>query len=148
MDKYNATTDIIPADTMLWLISHSAGVIREFCQYIQLIVRYVRASDEDVKANIHNIVIEICSIPSFDVYMPLITAILSDNKVEVLKSLTKLWIVGESFEDVFDTLKHMVEMFGYTSYKSGQQIYKFLMNGWVQYSQGYTTYRSLILSGL
>lgn len=147
MVKYNATAEIIPADTMLWLISHSAGVIREFCQYIQLIVNYVNLMKPEI-INIHNIVIEICSIPSFDVYMPLITAILSDNKLDVLKNLTKLWIVGESFEDVFDTLKHMVEMFGYTSHTSGQRLYKFLMNGWVQYSHGYTTYRSLILSGL
>ena len=56
-------------------------------------------------------------------------------------------MVGESFEDVFDSVKKTVYMFGYGSLEEGTQLYEFLMKGWVQYSQGYTSFRSLIVTG-
>jgi hypothetical protein len=143
LQKYGADKVNISSDSLNWLISHSAGVIREFCQYVQLIVNYIQDTKPS-KDKIHDIILEICSIPSFDVYVPLIMSILKHNQIEAMKNLTHLWIVGESFEDVFDTVKKMTDMFGYSSFESGIEIYSFLMKGWVQYSQGYTTYRSLL----
>ena len=145
--KYGADKVNITEDSMNWLISHSAGIIREFCQYVQLIVKYLKETNPPIY-EIHNIILEICSIPSFDVYMPLIMSILKHDKISALKNLTRLWILGESFEDVFDTVKKMTDMFGYSSFESGIEIYNFLMKGWVQYSQGYTTYRSLLSTAI
>jgi DNA polymerase III delta prime subunit len=146
LTKYNATKSIIPEESILWLITHSVGNIREFCQYIQLIVKYmdsVTISDEKK----HEIILEICSIPSFGIYMPFINSILKEDKVEIFKNMTRLWMVGESFEDVFETVKKMTDMVGIASFEEGIKIYEFLMKGWVQYSQGYTTYRSLLFTG-
>ena len=92
----------------------------------------------------HEIILEICSIPSFEIYMPFINAILKQDRIEIFRNMTRLWIVGESFEDVFETVKKMTDMIGFTSFDEGNKIYEFLMKGWVQYSQGYTTYRSLL----
>lgn len=143
LKKYGADKVDISPDSLNWLISHSAGVIREFCQYVQLIVNYIKDTTPP-KSKIHDIILEICSIPSFEVYLPLISSILKHDKIDAVKNLTRLWILGESFEDVFDTVKKMTDMIGYTSFESGLEIYSFLMKGWVQYSQGYTTYRSLL----
>jgi hypothetical protein len=96
----------------------------------------------------HELVLELCSIPSFEVYFPLITAILSKNTIEVMKNLTRLWLVGESFEDVFDAVKKTIYMFGYANLEEGIKLHEFLMKGWVQYSQGYTSYRSLLITGI
>ncbi len=147
LKRYGADKANISQESINWLISHSAGVIREFCQYIELIVKYIRLTNPPTTA-IHDIILEICSIPSFEVYMPLITSILKHDRIATLKNLTKLWAIGESFEDVFDTVKKMTDMIGYQDYESGVEIYKFLMRGWVQYSQGYTTYRSLLCTAL
>lgn len=147
MKKYGADKANISENSINWLVSHSAGVIREFCQYIQLIVGYIQNTNPP-KEQIHDIIIEICSIPSFDVYMPLIKSILNHDKIAALKSLTHLWTIGESFEDVFDTVKKMTDMFGYNNFESGVEIYTFSMRGWVQYSQGYTTYRSLLSAAI
>ena len=92
----------------------------------------------------HRIILEICSIPSFDIYMPFIHAILKKDTIEIFRKMTMLWMVGESFEDIFETVKKMIDMIGFTSFEEGNKIYEFLMKGWVQYSQGYTTYRSLL----
>lgn len=142
LNRYGAK---IPENTLTWLISHSAGVIREFCQYVQLITQYLKAQTKTFSGGeLHELVLEICSIPSFEIYMPLIQAILKRDTLTVMKHLTRLWIVGESFEDVFETVKKMCDMFGYVNFTEGQLIYDFLMKGWIQYSQGYTTYRSLL----
>jgi hypothetical protein len=148
LKKYKVGPEILPPDTQTWLVSHSGNLIRRFCQYLQLIVDFfsnlkgVRPSDQ------HAFVLELCSIPSFEIYIPLIKSILGNQTSEVLKNLTRLWIVGESFEDVFATIKKMVDMFGYATLDDGMHIYEFLMKGWVQYSQGYTTYRSLLVTAL
>lgn len=143
MAKFGAKQAGLPNESVVWLISHSSGVIREFVQYITLIVEYLKNMRPPAK-EIHRIILEICSIPSFDLYMPLITAILQRNRIQILRQLTTLWTVGESFEDIFETVKKITDMFGYTGVEEGYKIYEFLMNGWIQYSQGYTTYRSLL----
>lgn len=146
LDRYGAT---LPENTLTWLIAHSAGVIREFCQYIQLITHYLKSLPSPLSdSELHALVLEICSIPSFEIYMPLIQAILKRDTLNVMKNLTRLWIVGESFEDVFETVKKMTDMFGYINFGEGQLIYDFLMKGWIQYSQGYTTYRSLLTTSI
>lgn len=143
LKKYAAKEAGLPNESIVWLISHSNGVIREFCQYIALIVDYLKAIKPPAK-EIHAIILEICSIPSFELYMPLITAILQSQRINILRRLTHLWTAGESFEDIFETVKKITDMFGYTGVEEGYKIYEFLMNGWIQYSQGYTTYRSLL----
>jgi len=149
LEKYNATSDKIPKSSIIWLITHSIGNIREFCQYIQLIVSYMQkygsTFSDDEK---HRIILEICSIPSFEIYTPFIHAILKQDKIEIFRRMTQLWLVGESFEDVFETVKKMTDMIGFSSFDEGNKIYEFLMKGWVQYSQGYTTYRSLLTTGI
>lgn len=142
MERYGSK-GLLSDETLTWLVSHSAGSIREFCQYVKLLTDYFK---DHRPTDIHDIVLEMCSIPSFDIYMPLIQAILKQDTINVMKNLTKLWIVGESFEDVFETVKKMTDMFGYSVFKEGQLIYDFLMKGWIQYSQGYTTYRSLLIT--
>jgi DNA polymerase III gamma/tau subunit len=143
LKKYGAKEAGLPNESIIWLISHSNGIIREFCQYIALIVEYLKVTKPSAK-EIHGIILEICSIPSFELYMPLITCILQGQRIEVLRRLTHLWMAGESFEDIFETVKKITDMFGYTGVDEGYKIYEFLMNGWIQYSQGYTTYRSLL----
>lgn len=143
LKKYGAKEAGLPNESIVWLISHSNGIIREFCQYIALIVDYLKAVQPSAK-DIHGIILEICSIPSFELYMPLITAILQNRRIDILRKLTHLWTAGESFEDIFETVKKITDMFGYTGVEEGYKIYEFLMNGWIQYSQGYTTYRSLL----
>lgn len=149
MKKYDATPDKIPDKSVIWLITHSIGNIREFCQYVQLIVKYMNTYkyilNDDKK---HDIILEICSIPSFEIYMPFIQAILKQDKIETFRNITRLWMLGESFEDVFETVKRMTDMIGFTSFDEGNKIYSFLMKGWVQYSQGYTTYRSLLTTAI
>jgi replication-associated recombination protein RarA len=147
LNKFQATEAGLPHESIVWLISHSAGIIREFCQYVSLIVEYLKITNPRAK-QIHGIILEICSIPSFDLYMPLITSILQSNKIDILRNLTKLWTAGESFEDIFETVKKITDMFGYTGVEEGYKIYEFLMNGWIQYSQGYTTYRSLLSTAI
>jgi hypothetical protein len=80
--------------------------------------------------------------------MPLITAILQRSRIDILCRLTNLWTAGKSFEDIFETVKKITDMFGYTGVEEGYRIYEFLMNGWIQYSQGYTTYRSLLTTAI
>ena len=145
INKYNATPDKLPSKSIIWLITHSIGNIREFCQYVQLIVKYMNqhgASVDDEQK--HEIILEICSIPSFEIYMPFIQSILKEDQIEIFRNMTRLWMVGESFEDIFETVKKMIDMIGFSSYNEGSKIYEFLMKGWIQYSQGYTTYRSLL----
>ncbi len=148
LNKYHVTTEILPADTQTWLVSHSGNLIRRFCQYLQLLVDFFNNYKGPKPKEQHEFVLELCSIPSFEIYIPLIKSILGKQNSEILKNLTRLWIVGESFEDVFATIKKMVDMFGYATLDDGMQIYEFLMKGWVQYSQGYTTYRSLLVTAL
>ncbi len=149
LGKYNVPENLLSQDTITWLILHSNNVIREFCQYIKLLVDYFQNTTETIsQSSKHNLVLELCSIPSFEIYYPLIKAILQKNKTDILKHLTRLWMVGESFEDVFDSVKKTIYMFGYSNLDEGTELHKFLMKGWVQYSQGYTSYRSLLISGL
>jgi len=147
MSKYNLDSNVINDETNLWLITHSNNTIREYCQYVKLLVNFLNDSTiKRSKKQVHELVLELCSIPSFDIYYPLINSILQKNMCDVFKNLTRLWIAGESFEDVFDSVKKTVYMFGYGSLKEGETIYEFLMRGWIQYSQGYTSYRSLLLT--
>jgi len=148
LNKYRVTDTILPPDTQTWLVSHSGNLIRRFCQYLQLIVDFFHNYNGPTIKDQHAFILELCSIPSFEIYIPLIKSILTKQTNEILKNLTRLWIVGESFEDVFATIKKMVDMFGYSDLNDGMQIYEFLMKGWVQYSQGYTTYRSLLVTAL
>lgn len=151
LQKYNIPNDKIAPETIQWLVLHSNGIIREFCQYIKLIHDFFETSEQTgvlTKKQRHELVLELCSIPSFEIYFPLITSILQNNTVDVLKNLTKLWVVGESFEDVFDAVKKTIYMFGYANLEEGIKLHEFLMKGWVQYSQGYTSYRSLLTTGL
>jgi hypothetical protein len=148
LHKYHVTEEILPSDTQTWLVSHSGNLIRRFCQYLQLLVDFFSNYEGIKPISQHAFVLELCSIPSFEIYIPLIKSILAKQTAEILKNLTRLWIVGESFEDVFATIKKMVDMFGYATLGDGMQIYEFLMKGWVQYSQGYTTYRSLLVTAL
>ncbi len=149
LQKYKMKKDLLSEDTYSWLRSHSNNIIREYCHYLELLVNYFRNNEVPTKkSEAHNLVLELCSLPSFKIYFPLIQSILNNNKIEVMKNLTRLWICGESFEDVFDTVKKMIYMFGYSNINDGIQLYEFLMKGWVQYSQGYTSYRSMLITGL
>jgi hypothetical protein len=149
LQKYNMPSDLLSQDTITWLTLHSNNIIREFCQYIKLLVDYFSHNTISLsQKNKHELVLELCSIPSFEIYYPLIKAILGKNKPDILKHLTRLWMVGESFEDVFDSVKRTIYMFGYANLEEGTDLHKFLMKGWVQYSQGYTSYRSLLITGL
>jgi replication-associated recombination protein RarA len=145
--KYNLPENAIGEETTMWLITHSNNIIREYCQYIKLLVNFFNKTSQPLsKIQAHDLVLELCSIPSFDIYYPLIASLLQKNTCEIFKNLTRLWIAGESFEDVFDSVKKTVYMFGYGSLHEGESIYAFLMRGWIQYSQGYTSYRSLLLT--
>ncbi len=148
LEKYKMPSNCFSDETNMWLITHSNNIIREYCQYIKVLINFFKIPNKMSKIDSHNLVLELCSIPSFDIYYPLITSILQNNRVDMLKNLTKLWIVGESFEDIFDAVKITVYMFGYGNLHEGQSIYEFLMRGWVQYSQGYTSYRSLLIASL
>ena len=147
--KYGLSKDVLCDESTLWLRTHSTNIIREYCQYLKLLVQYFKNNIDapKKKSDVHKLVLELCSIPSFEIYYPLIKAILQKNEIDILKNLTRLWMVGESFEDVFDSVKKTVYMFGYGSLEEGTQLYEFLMKGWVQYSQGYTSFRSLIVTG-
>ncbi len=148
LEKYKVSDEILPTDTQTWLVSHSGNLIRRFCQYLQLIVDFFHNYNGPIIKDQHAFILELCSIPSFEIYIPLIKSILGKQTNEILKNLTRLWIIGESFEDVFATIKKMIDMFGYADLNDGMRIYEFLMKGWVQYSQGYTTYRSLLVTAL
>ena len=153
LNKYGMSRNSFSDETNLWLITHSNNTIREYCQYLKLLVNFFNETHNTPlesmgKKKSHELVLELCSIPSFEIYYPLIASILQNNYSEILKNLTRLWIVGESFEDIFDAVKKTVYMFGYANLKEGQSIYEFLMKGWVQYSQGYTSYRSLLIAAL
>ncbi len=149
MEKYKVPPNYFGEETNLWLITHSNNIIREYCQYIKLLVNFTNSRSEVLtKKQAHELVLELCSIPSFDIYYPLIISILQKNQCEILKNLTKLWISGESFEDVFDSVKKTLYMFGYGTLHEGESLYAFLMRGWIQYSQGYTSYRSLLMTSI
>jgi GTPase SAR1 family protein len=149
MEKYKLPPNCFGDETNLWLITHSNNIIREYCQYIRLLVNFINNISEGLtKKQVHDLVLELCSIPSFDIYYPLIISILQKNQCDILKNLTKLWIAGESFEDVFDSVKKTLYMFGYGTLNEGEGLYSFLMRGWIQYSQGYTSYRSLLMTSI
>ncbi len=149
MEKYKVPANFFAEETNLWLITHSNNIIREYCQYIKLLVNFTNNRSESLtKKQAHELVLELCSIPSFDIYYPLIVSILQKNQCDALKNLTKLWISGESFEDVFDSVKKTLYMFGYGTLHEGESLYSFLMRGWIQYSQGYTSYRSLLMTSI
>jgi replication-associated recombination protein RarA len=148
LEKYGMSPNCFSEDTHLWLITHSNNIIREYCQYIKLLTNFFKSNNTITMKEAHSLVLELCSIPSFEIYYPLISSILQKKYPDILRNLTKLWIVGESFEDIFDAVKKTVYMFGYANLTEGENIYEFLMKGWVQYSQGYTSYRSLLMTGL
>jgi DNA polymerase III delta prime subunit len=140
LERLNVPIKVLNEKTLSWFAASSYGNIAEFVHHGNLIANYAKYGDEQLT---DEICIDLCSVPPYYDFLPLLNAFFKRNKVDAIEAITKLWFKGFSYEDILESTQHTLTFFGIPSMEQGSLVTKWFVRGWAAYCQGCTSYQSL-----
>lgn len=85
----------------------------------------------------------LCSAPFYMDFIPLLTAMATNNVVLAIKSLLVIWKRGYAYEDILESFQTINQLFGGNQFKDNILIHKFLIHSWISYCKGNTSILAL-----
>ena len=85
----------------------------------------------------------LCSAPFYVDFIPLLTAMASNNVVASVLSLVAIWKRGYAYEDILESFQVINQLFGNNHFKDNLLIHKFLIHSWISYCKGNTSILAL-----
>jgi replication factor C subunit 2/4 len=126
----------------LWymIINMSGNNISDIFRYLSLIKNYMNTRGE--KINIH-IVNHLCSVPLYNLFIPLVSALINLDKKNGCKILIDIWKRGYTFEDILENFRQIYTIYGTGSKRDNLISKTFLLNAWIEYCSGNTSLYSI-----
>ena len=126
-----------------WFAASSYGNVAEFVHHGNLISDYNKYGGEPLT---DDVCIDLCSVPPYYDFLPLLNAFFKKNIVEAIEVLTQLWFKGFSYEDILESTQLTLTFFGIPSMEQGSLVTRWFVRGWAAYCQGCTSFESLCSS--
>jgi replication factor C subunit 2/4 len=85
----------------------------------------------------------LCSAPFYIDFIPLLTAMSTNNMVDAINSLLLIWKRGYAYEDILESFQTINQLFGNNQFNDNIMIHKFLIHSWISYCKGNTSILAL-----
>jgi hypothetical protein len=123
-------------DMFYTIINMSNNNFADTLRYLNLIKNYcLENNSRPTNAIIHRI----CSVPYYNLFVPLMNSICGLKILETNSLLVKIWKCGYTFEDIVDNLNQIYILYGDNTIQSNLIIKTFQINAWVDYCKGNTS---------
>jgi len=127
-------------DMFYTIINMSNNNFADTLRYLNLIRNYcLENNSRPTNAIIHRI----CSVPYYNLFVPLMNSICGLKILETNSLLVKIWKCGYTFEDIVDSLNQIYILYGDNTIQSNLIIKTFQINAWVDYCKGNTSILAL-----
>jgi DNA polymerase III delta prime subunit len=140
LEKLGVPVTKLSEKTISWFAASSYGNVAEFVHHGNLISDFNKYSSEELTDTICT---ELCSVPPYYDFLPLLNAFFKENRVHAIEALTLLWFKGFSYEDILESTQLTLTFFGIPSMKQGSLVTRWFVRGWAAYCQGCTSFQSL-----
>lgn len=122
------------------IINMSNNNFADTLRYLKLIRNYcVVNNSKPTNTLIHRV----CSVPYYNLFVPLMNSICNLNILETNTILVKIWKRGYTFEDIIDNLNQIYILYGNNTVQNNLIIKTFQINAWVDYCKGNTSILAL-----
>jgi len=127
-------------DMWSWVINLAGGNISDMVRLLKLIRDvHVTTGSELTLPRVR----ALCSAPFYVDFIPLLTAMASNNIVASVLSLVAIWKRGYAYEDILESFQVINQLFGNNHFKDNLLIHKFLIHSWISYCKGNTSILAL-----
>lgn len=123
-----------------WIINISGNNISDLIRLLKLIRDIHVTLKEEITIQRVRI---LCSAPFYVDFIPLLTAMSSNDAVAAIKSLLYIWKRGYAYEDILESFQVINQLFGNSQFKDNILIHKFLIHSWISYCKGNTSILAL-----
>jgi len=132
MPNANQFTD----DMWNWVINIAGNNISDLIRLLKLIRDIHVTLKEEITIQRVRV---LCSAPFYIDFIPLLTAMSSNDSVGAIKSLLYIWKRGYAYEDILESFQIINQLFGTNRFKDNIIIHKFLIQSWISYCKGNTS---------
>jgi DNA polymerase III gamma/tau subunit len=123
-----------------WVLNLANNNISDMVRLLKLIRDvHVTLKGEITMENVRTL----CSAPFYMDFIPLLTAMATNNVVLAIKSLLVIWKRGYAYEDILESFQTINQLFGGNQFKDNILIHKFLIHSWISYCKGNTSILAL-----
>lgn len=140
----NNNVDIsqISESSYLWLCASAYGNIADFAHRAKLL----SIAQKSNQASTEKDILQICSVPPYQDFQPFLYSLHSDDIIEQIKHCISIWQLGYSYEDILESIREMITLFGILQPEHAKDYYEWLTYAWSQYCEGRTSLLSLLSS--
>lgn len=118
------------------IVNISNNNFADILRYLYLIRNY--CASYKVKPSIQ-IINRLCSVPFYNLFLPLMNSICSLELEKTISILVKIWKKGYTFEDILDNLNQIYILYGTPTVRNNFILKTFQINAWVDYCKGNTS---------
>lgn len=122
------------------IINMSGNNISDVFRYLKLIRNYMKLSGKKINLGIVN---QLCSVPFYNLFVPLVSALINLDKKNGCKILIDIWKKGYTFEDILENFRQIYSIYGSGNKRDNLITKTFLLNSWIEYCSGNTSIYSI-----
>ena len=115
----------------------------DFLRYLRLLRNYCIHNNSPPTQAIIN---KLCSVPYYNLFIPLVNSICELNTLESCLAIIKIWKKGYTFEDILDNFHQIYILYGASGnnkLNNNLIIKAFLINAWLDFCKGNTSILAL-----
>jgi len=127
-------------DMWNWVINIAGNNISDLVRLLKLIRDIHVTLKEEITIQRVRI---LCSAPFYIDFIPLLTAMSTNDTLNAIKSLLYIWKRGYAYDDILESFQVINQLFGTNNFKDNILIHKFLINSWISYCKGNTSILAL-----
>lgn len=127
-------------DMWNWVINIAGNNISDLVRLLKLIRDIHVTLKEEITIQRVRV---LCSAPFYIDFIPLLTAMSTNDTFAAIKSLLYIWKRGYAYDDILESFQIINQLFGTNSFKDNILIHKFLINSWISYCKGNTSILAL-----
>jgi DNA polymerase III gamma/tau subunit len=127
-------------DMWNWVINIAGNNISDLVRLLKLIRDIHVTLKEEITIQRVRV---LCSAPFYIDFIPLLTAMSTNDTFAAIKSLLYIWKRGYAYDDILESFQVINQLFGTNSFKDNILIHKFLINAWISYCKGNTSILAL-----
>jgi replication factor C subunit 2/4 len=127
-------------DMWNWVINIAGNNISDLVRLLKLIRDIHVTLKEEITIQRVRV---LCSAPFYIDFIPLLTAMSTNDTLSAIKSLLYIWKRGYAYDDILESFQVINQLFGTNSFKDNILIHKFLINSWISYCKGNTSILAL-----
>lgn len=122
------------------IINMCGNNISDIFRYLTLIKNYVQVNNKKISIEIVN---HLCSVPFYNLFVPLVSALVNLDQKNGCKILIDIWKRGYTFEDILENFRQIYNIYGSGTKRDNLISKTFLLNAWIEYCSGNTSLYSI-----